>query len=62
VIRLREAHPDLEFHFLIDSQAQLASIASLAASQKMSRKLTALVELACREAAPAAGHTRKRSP
>src|SRR5437879_6160391 len=45
VIRLREAHPDLEFHFLIDSQAQLASIANLAAAQKMSRKLTALVEL-----------------
>jgi D-serine dehydratase len=45
VIRLREAHPDLEFHFLIDSQEQLASIANLAASQKMSRKLTALVEL-----------------
>src|SRR5512132_3797736 len=45
VIRLREEHPDLEFHFLIDSQAQLASIEHLAASQKMSRKLTALVEL-----------------
>src|SRR5436190_3854019 len=45
VIRLREEHPDLEFHFLIDSQVQLASIERLAASQKMSRKLTALVEL-----------------
>ncbi len=45
VIRLREAHPDLEFHFLIDSQAQLASIEHLAASQKISRKVTALVEL-----------------
>ena len=45
VIRLREEHPDLEFHFLIDSQAQLASIDHLAAPQKMSRKLTALVEL-----------------
>jgi D-serine dehydratase len=45
VIRLREEHPDLEFHFLIDSQAQLASIEHLAASPKMSRKLTALVEL-----------------
>jgi D-serine deaminase-like pyridoxal phosphate-dependent protein len=45
VIRLREEHPDLEFHFLIDSQDQLASIEQLAASQKMSRKLTALVEL-----------------
>src|SRR5438105_354136 len=45
VIRLHEAHPDLEFYFLIDSQAQLASIENLAASQKMSRKLTALLEL-----------------
>src|ERR1700719_4682555 len=26
VLRLREAHPDLEFHFLIDSLAQLAAI------------------------------------
>jgi len=32
VIRLREAHPDLEFHFLIDSQAQLAAIEDIAAS------------------------------
>ena len=45
VIRLHEANPDLEFHFLVDSQAQLASIEHLAASQKLSRKLTALVEL-----------------
>jgi len=54
VIRLQEAHPDLEFHFLIDSLAQLASIEHLAGSvgansfarfQPMSRKLTALVEL-----------------
>src|SRR6266540_4440311 len=30
VIRLRAEHPDLEFHFLIDSQAQLASIEHLA--------------------------------
>src|SRR3989475_6785507 len=54
VIRLREEHPDLEFHFLIDSQAQLAAIERIAASvgansfaraQPMSRKLTALVEL-----------------
>jgi D-serine dehydratase len=48
VIRLQEAHPDLEFHFLIDSLAQLASIENLAASvgaPPMSRKLTALVEL-----------------
>ena len=45
VIRLQAEHPDLEFHFLVDSQAQLASIERLAAPQKMSRKLTALVEL-----------------
>jgi len=45
VIRLREEHPDLEFHFLIDSREQLASIESLAGSQRRSRKLTALVEL-----------------
>ena len=45
VIRLQEAHPDLEFHFLVDSQAQLASIENLAAPLSMSRKLTALVEL-----------------
>ncbi len=45
VIGLREEHPDLEFHFLIDSLAQLASIADVAAARPMSRKLTALVEL-----------------
>jgi len=45
VIRLQDAHPDLEFHFLIDSLAQLTAIENLAAAQKMSRKLTALVEL-----------------
>jgi D-serine dehydratase len=45
VIRLQEEHSDLEFHFLIDSRAQLASIENLAAAQKASRKLTALVEL-----------------
>jgi D-serine dehydratase len=45
VIRLVGAHPELEFHFLIDSLAQLASIENLAASQRLSRKLTALVEL-----------------
>jgi len=45
VIRMQEEHPDLEFHFLIDSQAQLVSIEKLAAPRKMSRKLTALVEL-----------------
>jgi len=54
VIRLREEHPDLEFHFLVDSQAQLAAIEDIATSvgansfaraQPVSRKLTALVEL-----------------
>src|SRR6202140_1352644 len=45
VIRLVSAHSDLEFHFLIDSLAQLASIENLVASQRMPRKLTALVEL-----------------
>src|SRR5437868_13057887 len=45
VIELQESHPDLEFHFLIDSQAQLAAIENIAESQKLSRKLTALVEL-----------------
>src|SRR2546430_13416512 len=45
VIGLQESHPDLEFHFLIDSQAQLAAIENIAESQKLSRKLTALVEL-----------------
>jgi D-serine dehydratase len=45
VIRLQEAHPDLEFHFLVDSVDQLAAIENVAASQPMSRKLTALVEL-----------------
>jgi D-serine dehydratase len=45
VIRLQEAHPDLEFHFLVDSLAQLAAIENVAASQRMSRKLNALIEL-----------------
>jgi len=45
VIHLQEAHPDLEFHFLIDSQAQLTSIERVADSQSISRKLTALLEL-----------------
>jgi D-serine dehydratase len=45
VIRLRETHPDLEFHFLIDSLAQLAAIEAEAAGKTMSRKLAALVEL-----------------
>jgi len=45
VIRLREHHPDLEFHFLVDSVAQLAMIETIAAQHTMSRPLTALLEL-----------------
>ena len=45
VIRLREAHRDLEFHFLIDSEAQLRLIESQAGKRRMSRPMTALVEL-----------------
>jgi D-serine dehydratase len=45
VIHLHETYPDLEFHFLIDSLAQLAAIEAAAAGKAMSRKLTALVEL-----------------
>lgn len=45
VIRLLDTHPDLEFHFLIDSLAQLAAIEAVAAGHTMPRRLTALVEL-----------------
>jgi D-serine dehydratase len=45
VIGLQEQHPDLEFHFLVDSLAQLAAIEAVAADRALSRKLTALVEL-----------------
>jgi len=45
VIHLQEMHPDLEFHFLIDSLVQLAAIEAAAAGQTMTRKLTALVEM-----------------
>jgi len=45
VVQLQEAHPDLEFHFLVDSPAQLASIDAVAARTRASRKLTALLEL-----------------
>jgi D-serine dehydratase len=45
VIALRERYTALEFHFLIDSLAQLQGIEAIAASKAMSRKLTALVEL-----------------
>jgi len=45
VLQLQEAHPGLEFHFLIDSRAQLASIEQLAPAHTSSRKLNALLEL-----------------
>jgi len=45
VIDLLKQHPDLEFHFLVDSPAQLAAIEAAAASDPPERKLTALIEL-----------------
>ena len=45
VIALQRAHPDLAFHFLVDSLAQLARIEAEAARHPMSRPLTALLEL-----------------
>jgi D-serine dehydratase len=45
VIGLQKQHKDLEFHFLVDSLAQLARIEAVAADSAPSRKLTALVEL-----------------
>ena len=45
VLGLLAQHADLEFHFLVDSPSQLASIEAVAASNPPSRKLTALVEL-----------------
>ena len=45
VIGLVRQHPDLEFHFLVDSLAQLAGIEAAAATDPPPRKLTALIEL-----------------
>jgi len=45
VIHLCAAHPDLEFHFLVDSLAQLAAIEAVARQAHLPRKLTALVEV-----------------
>jgi D-serine dehydratase len=45
VVRLRETHPDLEFHFLIDSEAQLRLVETEARRQTMSRPLTVLLEV-----------------
>ena len=44
VLGLLEKHADLEFHFLVDSSAQLASIEAVAGNPP-SRRLSALVEL-----------------
>jgi D-serine dehydratase len=45
VIDLLKRHPDLEFHFLVDSPPQLAAIEAAAASDPPPRKLAALIEL-----------------
>ena len=45
VIRLCELHPDLEFHFLVDSLAQLALIEAEAAKHAQKRPLRALLEI-----------------
>jgi hypothetical protein len=45
VVDLLRQHPDLEFHFLVDSLAQLAAIEVAAATDPPPRKLAALIEL-----------------
>lgn len=45
VIALRNRHPDLELHFLIDSLAQLELVIAEARRHTLSRPLTALLEL-----------------
>jgi D-serine dehydratase len=45
VIDLLRRHPDLEFHFLVDSLAQLRAIEAAAATDPPPRKLAALIEL-----------------
>jgi D-serine dehydratase len=45
VIRLCELHPDLEFHFLVDSLAQLALIEAEAGKHSPTRPLRTLVEI-----------------
>lgn len=44
-VDLRERHPDLEFHFLIDSEAQLRLVEAEARRHEMTRPLTVLLEL-----------------
>jgi D-serine dehydratase len=45
VIALQKQYEDLEFHFLVDSLAQLAAIEAAAAATPPARKLAALIEL-----------------
>jgi D-serine dehydratase len=45
VIRLCDLHPDLEFHFLVDSAAQLALIETEARNHAPARPLHALLEI-----------------
>ena len=45
VIALLAAHPDLEFHFLVDSVAQLEAIEAAAAGHALPRRLSALLEI-----------------
>jgi D-serine dehydratase len=45
VIGFLRRYPDLEFHFLVDSRAQLAAIEAAAATDPPPRKLAALIEL-----------------
>ena len=47
-IGLQRQHPDLEFHFLLDSPAQLAAIEAAALLTPPSHKLTALIEVGVR--------------
>jgi D-serine dehydratase len=44
-VALLKQHPDLEFHFLVDSLAQLVAIEAAAATGAPTRRLTALLEL-----------------
>jgi len=45
VIGLLREHADLDFHFLVDSPAQLAAVEAAALTDPPPRKLTALIEL-----------------
>jgi D-serine dehydratase len=45
VVALQDAHRDLEFHFLVDSAAQLAAIERVLSARPPGRPLSALVEV-----------------